>query len=106
MNTRSWLEKLVGFDTTSRHSNLALIETVRDALAQQGLKVELFHSAQGDKANLFATLPADDGPAAGGWRVCVAPRCARLGGACVSFANSRSAKGGEGVAGRGRVAAP
>ena len=66
MNTRSWLETLVAFDTTSRNSNLALIETVRDALAQQGLKVELFHSAAGDKANLFATLPADDGSTQGG----------------------------------------
>ena len=66
MNTRSWLETLVAFDTTSRNSNLALIETVRDALAQQGLKVELFHSAQGDKANLFATLPANDGSTQGG----------------------------------------
>ncbi|MBB6579402.1 acetylornithine deacetylase [Comamonas odontotermitis] len=66
MNTRSWLEKLVAFDTTSRNSNLALIETVRDALAQQGLKVELIHSPEGDKANLFATLPADDGSTQGG----------------------------------------
>ena len=66
MNTRSWLEKLVGFDTTSRNSNLALIEIVRDALAQQGLKPELFHSPTGDKANLFASLPADDGNSQGG----------------------------------------
>ena len=66
MNTRSWLEKLVAFDTTSRNSNLALIETVRDALAHQGLKVELIHSPEGDKANLFATLPADDGSTQGG----------------------------------------
>ena len=66
MNTRSWLEKLVAFDTTSRNSNLALIETVRDALAQQGLKAELFHSPTGDKANLFASLPADDGSTQGG----------------------------------------
>ncbi len=66
MNTRSWLEKLVAFDTTSRHSNLALIETVRDTLAHQGLKVELFHSPEGNKANLFATLPATDGNTQGG----------------------------------------
>ena len=66
MNTRSWLEKLVAFDTTSRNSNLALIETVRDDLARQGLKVELIHSPEGDKANLFATLPADDGSTQGG----------------------------------------
>lgn len=66
MNTRAWLEQLVSFDTTSRHSNLQLIECVRDALARQGVKAELFHSPNGDKANLFATLPARDGSTAGG----------------------------------------
>ena len=66
MNTRLWLEKLVAFDTTSRNSNLALIETVRDALAHQGMQVELIHSPEGDKANLFATLPASDGSTQGG----------------------------------------
>ena len=29
MNTRQWLERLTAFDTTSRLSNLGLIETVR-----------------------------------------------------------------------------
>ncbi|KAF1023483.1 MAG: Acetylornithine deacetylase [Paracidovorax wautersii] len=66
MNTRAWLEKLVSFDTTSRNSNLALIETVRDALAAQGLQPELFYAPQGGKANLFATLPAADGGTQGG----------------------------------------
>lgn len=66
MNTRQWLEKLVSFDTTSRNSNLALIECVRDALATQGVKAELMRSPDGDKANLFATLPAQDGGTEGG----------------------------------------
>ncbi len=66
MTTREWLEKLVSFDTTSRNSNLQLIEFIRDALAEQGVKVELFHSPNGDKANLFATLPAKDGSTEGG----------------------------------------
>lgn len=66
MNTREWLEKLVSFDTTSRNSNLQLIECVRDALAAQGARVELMHSPAGDKANLFATLPAADGRTEGG----------------------------------------
>ena len=39
MNARTWLETLVGFDTTSRNSNLALIETVRDWLKGQGLSL-------------------------------------------------------------------
>jgi len=66
LNTRQWLETLVSFDTTSRNSNLALIETIRDALLEQGLKPELIYSAAGDKANLFATLPAHDGSTQGG----------------------------------------
>ena len=66
MNTRQWLEKLVSFDTTSRNSNLALIECVRDALATQGVQAELMRSPDGDKANLFATLPAQDGSTEGG----------------------------------------
>lgn len=66
MNTRAWLERLVSFDTTSRNSNLALIETVRDALAAQGLAPRLVHAPSGDKANLFVTLPAQDGATQGG----------------------------------------
>ncbi|MFT4192249.1 MAG: acetylornithine deacetylase [Comamonas sp.] len=66
MTTRSWLEQLVSFDTTSRNSNLALIEAVRDALAGHGVAAELIRSPAGDKANLFATLPAHDGGTQGG----------------------------------------
>ncbi len=65
-HTRAWLDALVSFDTTSRNSNLALIEYVRDALATQGVRAELIHSPAGDKANLFATLPASDGRTDGG----------------------------------------
>ena len=65
-NTHSWLQTLVAFDTTSRNSNLHLIEHVRDALAAQGVKVQLFKSPDGAKSNLFATLPATDGYTQGG----------------------------------------
>jgi acetylornithine deacetylase len=65
MDTRRWLETLVGFDTTSRNSNLALIETVKDALSQQGVSSWLAHNPERTKANLFATLPATTGPDAG-----------------------------------------
>lgn len=65
-DTRSWLQTLVGFDTTSRHSNLHLIEHVRDALQAQGVKVQLIQSPDGAKSNLFATLPAHDGSTQGG----------------------------------------
>ena len=64
--TREWLNTLVSFDTTSRNSNLELIESVRDGLAAQGVKAELFRSPEGNKANLFATLPAQNGSTEGG----------------------------------------
>ncbi len=65
MNTRQWLEKLVAFDTTSRNSNLELITTVRDSLQQQGITPWFAHNKERTKANLFATLPATQGPEAG-----------------------------------------
>jgi len=56
------IRKLVGFDTTSRDSNLALIDFVRGYLAEFGVESELFFDAEKRKANLFATLgPKDRG---------------------------------------------
>jgi acetylornithine deacetylase len=66
MDTRRWLETLVAFDTTSRNSNLALIETVRDWLKGVGVDARLVHNPGQTKANLFATLPAQDGGEQGG----------------------------------------
>jgi len=65
-DTHDWLRTLMAFDTTSRNSNLHLIEHVRDALRGLGVGCELFHSPARDKANLFATLPAAGGQCAGG----------------------------------------
>ncbi|MEL7729396.1 acetylornithine deacetylase [Citromicrobium bathyomarinum] len=59
---RSILETLVGFDTTSRGSNLALVEWVEDYLAQHGVASERVANEDGRKANLFATCgPAVEG---------------------------------------------
>ena len=55
-STLDWTTKLVSFDTTSRGSNLALIETVRDYLRGVGLESHLSHNDDGNKANLFACL--------------------------------------------------
>ena len=55
------IRTLVGFDTTSRDSNLALIEWVRGYLAGFGVESTLTFDDEGRKANLFATLPARDG---------------------------------------------
>lgn len=61
-----WIKRLLRFDTTSRESNLGLIETVRDTLRQAGIEPILSYDAQGRKANLFATVPAANGVTQGG----------------------------------------
>jgi acetylornithine deacetylase len=55
------IRKLVSFDTTSRNTNLALIEWVRGYLAGHGIASTLTFDDDRRKANLFATLPARDG---------------------------------------------
>lgn len=56
------IERLIGFDTTSRESNLGLIEWVRDWLAKLGVDSSLTYDATGKKANLFATLGGGSRP--------------------------------------------
>lgn len=52
--------RLVGFNTTSRNSNLRLIHYVQDYLGEFGIEVHLVHDETGAKANLYATIgPAD-----------------------------------------------
>lgn len=53
------LGKLIAFDTTSRNSNLALIDHVRDYLAGFGIKSEIIRDAFEPKANLVATIGPD-----------------------------------------------
>lgn len=55
-SSRELLRTLVGFDTTSRESNLQLIEFVRDYLAGFGVASELVFNAERSKANLFASV--------------------------------------------------
>lgn len=60
MNSRELLAQLVRFDTTSRESNLALIDFVRTYLQDHGVACELVYNAHKSKANLLATIgPAD-----------------------------------------------
>lgn len=56
LDRRQMLERLIGFDTTSRNSNLALIEFVRDYLDRLGIVSDLVFDDTGAKANLFATI--------------------------------------------------
>ncbi|WP_342245641.1 acetylornithine deacetylase [Pseudomonas sp. OTU5201] len=58
--SRALLERLVGFATVSRDSNLELIAFIRDYLAELGVESELFYNAERTKANLFATIGPRD----------------------------------------------
>jgi acetylornithine deacetylase len=60
--TLELIEKLISFDTTSRNSNLELIEFIRGYLSDLGIDSELVHDESGTKANLYATLGPDDRP--------------------------------------------
>jgi len=56
------LARLVAFPTESQRSNLDLIHFVRDYLASHGVASQIVPSADGQKANLFATVgPQVDG---------------------------------------------
>ena len=62
LSSRQMLERLIGFPTVSRDSNLDLIVFMRDYLAQHGVKAELFYNAERNKASLFATIGPTDKP--------------------------------------------
>jgi acetylornithine deacetylase len=55
------VRKLIAFDTTSRESNLALLDWIRDYLKSHGIDSTYTFNDDRRKANLWATLPADDG---------------------------------------------
>jgi acetylornithine deacetylase len=62
MSSRELLDRLIGFATVSRDSNLELIAFIRDYLAELGVQSELFYNPERTKANLFATIgPLDRG---------------------------------------------
>ncbi len=55
-NSLGLIRTLVGFDTVSRNSNLDLINFVRTYLADLGITSHLVKSADGSKANLYASV--------------------------------------------------
>jgi acetylornithine deacetylase len=60
--TTGILERLIGFDTTSRGSNLALIEWVESYLDGLGVPHRRVPNADGSKSNLVATIgPSEPG---------------------------------------------
>lgn len=54
------LSRLVGFDTTSRNSNLELIDYAETVLRECGARTERTYDATGGKANLWATIGPED----------------------------------------------
>ena len=56
------LGELIAIDTTSRNSNLKLIEYAQALLADHGVDAELSFDPEKTKANLFATLGGSDAP--------------------------------------------
>ncbi len=55
-------QRLIAFDTTSRNSNLALIDDVQEMLESAGARCRRSHDPGGKKANLFASFgPEGDG---------------------------------------------
>ena len=60
LNSEEMLARLIAFDTTSTTSNLELIDFVRDLLDDQDIASQLVHSDDRSRANLYATIGADD----------------------------------------------
>jgi len=61
MNSTDILARLIAFDTTSRNSNLALLDWVQDYLHAFGIPCEYFFNGQRSKANLYARIGPDIG---------------------------------------------
>jgi len=59
---RALFEKLIALDTTSRNSNLELIDFVQDYLQGHGISSKLVFNEDKTKANLYATLGPTDRP--------------------------------------------
>src|SRR3546814_20049360 len=86
--TRAMIESLVGFDTTSAKSNLALIDFAQQYLESLGVRCRRTLDPEAGKANLFARL----GPEAPGGVVLSGHSRSderRVGKACVSTCRSR-----------------
>ncbi len=60
--TLNMLRDLIAFETVSDQSNLDMVAYLSERLEAAGAKIEIFHDATGDKANIFATIgPYTDG---------------------------------------------
>jgi acetylornithine deacetylase len=59
MSALDLVKELIAFDTTSRDSNLALIDYAQSLLEKSGARCRRSYDATGKKANLFATIGPD-----------------------------------------------
>lgn len=66
MDKIEWLTHLISFDTTSKHSNLTLINSLQDWFSKYNIPVRLTYHSDKQKANLFATIPGRDNNLDGG----------------------------------------
>lgn len=64
--TLDWLRRLVALDTTSRDSNVPLIDAVAEHARGLGLEPHIFPTPDGRKANMVVTIPDAAGAVAGG----------------------------------------
>lgn len=60
------IRELIAVDTTSRDTNLPLINNVVQKLQAYGIESTLIHNEDRSKANLLATIPASNGNRTGG----------------------------------------
>ena len=58
-SSREILAQLIAFDTTSRNSNLALIDWAAERLESAGARIRLTYNADRTKANMLATIGPD-----------------------------------------------
>ena len=59
MNTRQWVDKLVGFNTVSSQSNLELIDYIAAYLRANNVEPTVIYNDEKTKANLFASIGPD-----------------------------------------------
>lgn len=62
----AWVSRLIAIDSTSRLSNLPVVNLVSQEARRLGLEPHVFPTSGGDKANLVVTVPAADGSTRGG----------------------------------------
>ncbi|KTD22148.1 Acetylornithine deacetylase [Legionella lansingensis] len=66
MNAQQWLARLIGFNTISSNSNMELIEVIAEWFKLHRINAHIIPSTIDSKANLFATIPAQNGQTQGG----------------------------------------